>query len=113
MKIAQSFKDTFGNIEAPDPLKGIAGADSTGEKGINTILNRSVDLIFIFAALGFVIMFLWSAVQMILSGGDKESVAKARGRLTWAIIGIALLSLSFVIFQVIGDITGFKFFNIK
>ena len=56
-------------------------------------------------------MVVISALQWIVSGGDKEAVAKARSRLTYAIIGIVLLALSFLILRVIGQITGFSFFK--
>jgi hypothetical protein len=47
---------------------------------------------------------------MILSGGDKEAIAKARSKITWAIVGVALLALSYLIFALLEYITGFKFF---
>lgn len=105
----KSFTDIFGEIQAPSPLSTIAKVDPTGETGINSIITNSVALIFSIAAVSFVFMFLISVVQMILSGGDKESVAKARARMNWALIGIGLLAVSFLIFKVLGFITGFKF----
>lgn len=99
----KSVQEVFGEVNPPPQLGGLRGAE-----GINTILANSITLVFTVAAVLFVIMFLWSGVSMILSGGDKEAVAKARGRITWAIIGIVLLSLSFVIFRVLGTVTGFK-----
>ncbi len=99
----QSVKDVFGEVNPPPELGGLRGS-----AGINSILASIISLIFAVAAVVFIIMFLFSAVQMILSGGDKEALAKAKSRITWAIIGIVLLSLSFVIFRVLGFITGFK-----
>jgi hypothetical protein len=99
------FRTTFGDITSPPELGGLKGA-----AGINDVLSRVVELIFIFAAVTFTFMFLWAAVSMIMSGGDKESLAKAQARIRWAIIGIVLLALSFVIFSLLSYITGFKFF---
>lgn len=101
--LAANFENTFGTVTPPTQLGTLNGA-----AGINEILGNIITLIFTVAAVAFVIMFLWAAVQMILSGGDKESLAKARGRITWAIIGIVLLSLSFVVFRVLGSLTGFN-----
>lgn len=95
----------IGKVTPPKAVSGLGG----GEAGINNLLGKVVQLIFVVATVGFVFMVLISAVQLILSGGDKEALGKARGRLTWAIIGIVLLSLSFVIFRVLENITGFKF----
>jgi len=99
------FRTTFGEITSPPELGGLKGA-----AGINDVLSRVVELIFIFAAVTFVFMFLWAAVSMIMSGGEKEALAKAQGRIRWAVIGIALLAFSFLIFRILGYITGFKFF---
>lgn len=51
-------------------------------------------------------MFVWGAVDWILSGGDKEKIASARKRITTAIIGLVLLSLTFVVMVVVGQILG-------
>lgn len=107
--LAQDFIKTFGEITPPKALNQIAGGDTTGETGINSIINNSIALIFTIAGVAFVIMFLISVVQMIISGGDKENLAKARARMNWALIGIGLLALSFLIFRVLGYITGFQF----
>lgn len=96
----------FGNISPASPLP----SNIRGAAGINLILNNAVILFFAAAAVSFVIMFLWGAVQIILSQGDKEAIAKARGKITWAIIGIFLIALSYFIFEVLQDITGFRFF---
>ncbi len=102
--LAQNFKDAIGIIEKPPELSKYG----PGAKGINQVLDKSVAFIFMIAAVGFVVMFLWGAVQMIISGGDKEALAKARGRITWAIIGMVILALSFAIFRILGDLLGFK-----
>ena len=109
MKIAQILSNPgnpFGTVNPPPQLP----AGARGQDGINIILGNIIFLLFSAAALAFVIMFLWGAIQMILSAGDKEAVAKARGKITWAIIGIFLMGLSFFIFEVLQDLTGFRFF---
>lgn len=98
----------FGQINPPSQLGPLAG--NRGAAGINIILSNAISLFFAAAAVAFVIMFLWGAVQTILSQGDKEAIAKARGKITWAIIGIFLLALSYFIFEVIQDLTGFRIF---
>lgn len=96
----------FGRITPPDQIKPLG----EGEIGINNLLDNIVGIFFAAGALAFIIMFVWGAIQMILSGGDKEAIAKARARITWAIVGVALLSLSYLIFAMLQYITGFVFF---
>lgn len=104
--LTQNIQATFGTI---DPPKEIPAA-WRGKDGINFLLDNVIGLFFAAGALAFIIMFIWGAVQMILSGGDKEAISKARAKITWAIIGITLMSLSYFIFQLLEDITGFKFY---
>lgn len=79
---------------------------TTATENLGTIVNNSIILFFTVGGLGFVIMILWGAVNWILSGGDKEKIAGARKRITTAIIGLVLLSLTFVIMLVVGQILG-------
>lgn len=107
MQLAQTaIQKTFGTINPPPELSNVP----RGEQGINFLLDNIIGLFFAAGALAFILMFIWGAVQMILSGGDKEAISKARAKITWAIIGITLMSLSYFVFQLLEDITGFKFF---
>lgn len=100
------LKGVFGEIGKPPQLDGFA----EGSAGLSQFLDNIVAAFFSVAALAFIIMFVWGVVQMILSGGDKEAVAKARSKITWAIIGIVLMSLSYFIFSLLQAVTGVKFF---
>jgi len=81
-----------------------------GTFGLNNFLDNLIGLIYWIAGVLFVFMIIFGAFQWITSGGDKESVGKARGRITHAIIGIALLGLAFVIIRVLGHILGLSLF---
>lgn len=44
------------------------------------------------------VMFIWVAIgifQYITAGGNKESLGKARAKITWALIGFLILIISF------------------
>ena len=100
------LRDTFGKIYRPPELNNVP----EGGAGVNFLLDNIISLFFAAGTIAFVLMFVWGAVQMILSGGDKEAIAKARARITWAIVGVALMSLSYLIFALLQYITGFQFF---
>lgn len=108
--LAQDIKDVFGGISPPPHLAPLAPPGSAPGTGISNLLDNVINIFFGAAAVAFIIMFVWGAVQMILSGGDKEAVAKARSKLTWAIIGVVIMALSYTVFQLLEEITGFKFF---
>jgi hypothetical protein len=104
--LADSVTDIFGTIAPPNEVAQLG----TGKEGINNLLGNIVGLFFSAGAIAFILMFVWGAVQMILSGGDKEAIAKGRSKITWAIVGVVLMSLSYFIFQLLEALTGFKFF---
>lgn len=54
--------------------------------------------IFLAAFLAF-FWFVWGAFQYIFAGGNKENLAKARARITWAIVGLIITLLAFLIAQ--------------
>lgn len=100
----------FGVVNHPSQLdylfKGL-----NADQGITALLSKVVELIYIFAAVVFVFYILYSGIEFIYSEGHKESIAEARGRIIWAIIGIVILALAFVFLKVLGYITNFKFFG--
>lgn len=101
-----SVDKVFGVITPPSFISRFG----YGAVGINKVLNTIVNLIYSVSAIIVVFLFVISAVQLILSGGDKDRVGAARKRITYAIIGVVLLSLTFVILRVLGGILGFGFF---
>lgn len=101
------IEKVFGRI-SPPPQIGDLGQ---GEVGISRVLSNIIVLIYMVSSVIFVFMVIISGLQWILSGGDKEAVAGARKRLTYAIIGIVFLALAFILLKTFGQVTGFEFFG--
>lgn len=59
---------------------------------------------------GVVALFfiIYAGVKYIRSGGEQEKVKSARETLTYAIIGLVVVFLSFGIVRIIAEITGVK-----
>ncbi len=55
-------------------------------------------------ALIVIIYFIWAAIDWIAAGGDSSKVAKARNKITQAVIGLVLLVSSFVIIGYISQL---------
>lgn len=81
-------------------------AKASSSDNLNILIPNIINLFFTIGGVAFIIMILWGAVNWILSGGDKEKIAGARKRITTAIIGLVLLSSTFVITLVLGQILG-------
>lgn len=54
---------------------------------VRELLGWAIGIIFIIATL----VFLWGIVQFIAKGDDEEARKKARGLMTWGIIGMAVM----------------------
>jgi len=100
-----AINNAIGKITPPPQVIGLGA----GNIGIGRVLTNLLSLIYIVAGIVFLFMIVIGAFQMITSGGDKEAVANSQKRITYAIIGIVLLALAFVIVRLVGQITGFKF----
>lgn len=108
--LAQSVKDVFGTVSPPPELKTLT--DQPGAGGINVFLTKSVQLIYMVAAVVFVFQIITGAYRWMTSGGEKEALQKAQETIVHAIIGITILALTFLILTILGTFLGFSFFNL-
>src|SRR5690606_12682296 len=92
---------TYAQIGLDPTKQGNRGIKVTNvnnpEEAFTNVIRNTIVLLFTVGALAFIIMFVWGAVDWILSGGDKEKIAGARKRIVTAIIGLVLLALTFVV----------------
>jgi hypothetical protein len=51
-------------------------------------------------------MIIFAGYQLLFSGGDPKAVDGARKTLTFAVLGLILIFLSFMIISIIGSVTG-------
>ncbi|HUD09923.1 MAG TPA: hypothetical protein VMR77_03945 [Patescibacteria group bacterium] len=51
-------------------------------------------------------MIIFAGYQLMFAGGDAKAVDGARKTLTFAILGLVLIFLSFMILSAIGSVTG-------
>jgi hypothetical protein len=104
--IAADFSQVFGTITPPSEIKNLTQG-KTGAQGLSLFLSNIVTVIYITAAIVFLFMVVISGVQWLTSGGEKEALAKARGRMVYAIVGITLLAIAGVILTALGQILNF------
>lgn len=72
---------------------------------IGVLFNILSPLLIGGGVVGFLAMGLYGAFTYLTAGGDAEKVSKGHKILTWAILGILLVTSSFVIVQLIGFVT--------
>ena len=97
----------IGNPILGPTLQGFL-ADPGGTAFFSNLLPRVVALAFIIGCLIFFFMFVWGAITWISSGGDKQALESARGRITSAIVGLVVLFVSLAIIKFIENFFGVK-----
>ena len=78
--------------------------------GVNVLVGLIVGIIQLLLVAAFLLAFIFlliGGIKWIVSQGDKQAVAGAKGTITYAIIGLVLALLSFLILWVFS-----AFFNI-
>lgn len=97
--------DIFGCISPPVNIPGSTGNDAAAPvSNLFTVIIRLVITIAALLTLGYL---LWGGFDWITSGGDKDKVAKAQQKITYALIGIVFVIISFSIFGIIaGNVLG-------
>ena len=91
--------EIFAQEPITNPLLGPTLQGKTGIGFFQSLLPAMVGLALVVGAIIFFFMMVSGAITWITSGGDKEGVSNARGRITSAIVGFVLLLIVFVIIQ--------------
>lgn len=66
---------------------------------LGTFISSLLNIIFSIATVLAFIWLVWGAFQYITAGGDKQKLSQARSRVTWAIVGLLLIALAFLVAQ--------------
>jgi uncharacterized membrane protein len=73
---------------------------------IPIVFKNVINWALIFAGVVALVIVILSGIKFITSKGDQKQVATAKRSLTFAILGLILIFLSFFIIKLIGYITG-------
>lgn len=106
--ISQVFAVTCGAQDSFDECTQVSpppGSTITSETGlVGTLLSEILPIVLVIAGFVTVIMIILSGLQFVTSNGNPEAAAAARSRLLYAVIGFAIVVLSFAILRVINSI---------
>lgn len=94
----QDFTDVPGAIEK----------DAATIKGIEVIFNNIIFISLGLAGIVFFFLLLIGGFKFMTSGGDPKAVESARNTLTFAILGLVLITVSFLILRFIQEFTGIE-----
>lgn len=66
---------------------------------LGSFISGLLNITFLIAAFLTFFWLVWAAFQYIAAGGDKQKLAQARSRVTWAIVGLLLIAIAFLVAQ--------------
>lgn len=67
--------------------------------GFSYFLSQLFTVVYLVAGFLMIYWLVWGVFQYLFAGGNKDALAKARARISWAIIGFLILTISFAISQ--------------
>ncbi len=84
--------------------KLIPGFKYDGATQLGTILTDAYQVVFLIATFTAFYWLVWGVFEYIFAGGDKNGIASARKRITWAIFGLIFVLLAYLIAQWAGQV---------
>ncbi len=80
------------------------------EKTVGEIISALLPYVFIIAGLILFAMLIFGGFELLTSAGNPESVKKAQGRITSALIGFLIIFLAYWLTQILEVIFGITIF---
>jgi tellurite resistance protein TehA-like permease len=68
---------------------------------VDAFIRGIIRVVFIFATLAVLLFLIYGGFKWVTSGGDKTKTEEARGTITAAIVGLAIIALSFIIVRLL------------
>ena len=96
-----------GNEIVPPP----AGVPRGGEGKLIDIIQAFIYLFFIFAIIFALFVLIYSGWLWLTSVGDKQKIGAAKQRLTYALVGLIVVFLSFFIVNFVTSFLGVNILN--
>ena len=92
------------NVLAQQATIGIdpgEGFETIADITVGSILSGAIQLVLIVAALVFFFLLIIGGIRWMTAGGDKEKAGAARGQLTSALVGLAIVFAAWAIIRLI------------
>lgn len=90
-----------------------AGNDQLCKLTFFDALPQILNILLFVAFLAALIFLIYGGIRWILSGGDKEGTSKAKGTVTAALIGMAIVLSSWLLINVVMNLFGISSFTIN
>ena len=91
---------------------GLPALSGDGISGLSDILSVGIELLFILSILLCLFFIIWGGCDWMTAGGNKENIQKARQKIIWAVAGLFVVFLSFLVINVLSQFFGINFYII-
>ncbi len=92
--------DNLGDLLKDTRVPNFSGPDAN----IGAVLSGLLNIVFYIAIFLTFYWIIWGVFQYILASGKKEELAKARGRITWALIGLLIVISAYLMITFAGEV---------
>lgn len=82
-----------------------------GTETVEKILSNGINIFLIAGVIVSILAIIWGGIQWTTSGGDKQKLAAARAHITWAIVGLVIMLISFIIVNAFSYLFGVSLLN--
>lgn len=89
-----------------DCVKNIGGVEVPTIKCFEVVFTRILTVAVSLAVLALFVMLIVGGFKYLTSGGDQKAATSAKQTMTYAVVGIILMVLAFLIFRIIEIFTG-------
>jgi cbb3-type cytochrome oxidase subunit 3 len=101
--LAATGDDVIGPVNVPGnfPGAGVTSAAQAQEK-LTEFVRGLIRVAFLIGGVGVLFFFAIGGIRWIFSGGDKQQIDQAKSMITAALVGFAILALSYLVLLLIG-----------
>lgn len=92
-------------------LSTASGFNTVAFTSIGSLLSTFASALILIAGIAAFIFITLGGIQYLTSGGDKAAAQAARERITYAIMGLAIVASAVAINQVLGVVFGINIFG--
>ena len=94
------------NLGVPPQCTMPSGDEAIELSCIGAIFVNIVNALFYFAGAAVLFIIIYGGYLFVTSSGNPQQVERAKHTLTYAILGLGVILLSWVILRVIAEVTG-------
>lgn len=95
------------NVYAQEPPSGPLGAGEPAQLfQLEQIFASIIGAAIPFAAIVLLVMILYGGFQLITSGDNPDKIQGAKNTITYAIAGVVLIAIAYLILSIIAEVTG-------